>query len=214
MALNPTGGGDTHSWNYSKPENPGFSLELTGTVKAVQEIQAMNFGPDGRPTTPKFWENSNQPMMNIRIVLCGKQGGFRTLTFTPASKAAKEGKKKSIHLDLFAIAGGVNMMDLIGKTIKITTVAPPNGFNFGIGNPRPWVVEEVPGEGPYQLSEPLDPIYEVPQLLANQAVSGGVMAPAAGMSQASGMPVSADSNAPAPQATPAPGVGADEDIPF
>jgi hypothetical protein len=175
MGLNPNTTTDTHSWNYSKPTEDGYSLSLTGTVKAIQEVQAMNFGPDQRPTTPKFWENSAQPMMNIRLVLCGPSGGFRTWIITPASKAAKEGKKKSVHLDLFALAGARNMMDLVEKTIKITTIAPPAGFSFGIGNPRPWTVELVTDQGPFQLREPLDPIFTIPVLLANQAVSGGVM---------------------------------------
>jgi hypothetical protein len=175
MSLNPNQFGDSHNWNYSKPEDDGFSLSITGTVVAIQETQAMNFGADQRPTTPAFWENSNQPKMNIRLVLCGPSGGYRTLIVTPASKAAKEGKKKSIHLDLFALTGNTDMRQLIGKTLTITTVAPPANFKFGIGNPRPWDVKERTDVGPYTLKEPLDPQYLVPVLLANQAVSGGTV---------------------------------------
>jgi hypothetical protein len=177
MSLNPNESMDTHNWNYSKPAEDGYSLSITGTVVAIQETQAMNFGADGRPTTAAFWENTNQPKMNIRLVLCGPSGGFRTWTITPASKAAKEGKKKSVHLDLFALTGNRNMMDLIGKTIKVSTVAPPANFKFGIGNPRPWDVEEVTDKGPFTLNEPLPPIFMLPVVLANQAVSGGMMAP-------------------------------------
>lgn len=191
MALNPNQSTDTHNWNYAKPENDGFSTTLIGTVVAIQEVQAMNFGADGRPTTPKFWENSAQPVMNIRMVLCGPSGGFRTWTFAPASKAAREGKKRSVHLDLFALAGGHNMLDLIGKTIKVTTVAAPSGFNYGLGNPRPWTVELVTDQGPFQLTDPLDPIFLMPTVLANQAVSGGVVQ---SMGTAQQYPVSADSN--------------------
>jgi hypothetical protein len=175
MSLNPNQSADTHNWNYSKPADDGYSTQITGTVVAIQEVQAMNFGADQRPTTPKFWENSAQPVMNIRMVLCGPSGGFRTWTFTPASKAAKEGKKKSVHLDLFALAGGRNMMDLVGKTIHVETDQPPQGFSYGIGNPRPWRVSLVTDQGPFQLKEPLDPIFTLPVVLANMAVSGGVM---------------------------------------
>jgi hypothetical protein len=177
MGLNPNESMDTHNWNYAKPENDGFCLSLTGTVVAIQEVQAMNFGNDGRPTTPAFWENSNQPKMNIRLVLCGPSGGFRTWTIQPASKAAKEGKKKSVHLDLFALTGNTDMRNLVGKTIKVTTVAPPKGFGYGLGSPRPWAVEEVTDKGPFTLNEPLPPIFMLPVVLANQAVSGGMMAP-------------------------------------
>jgi len=174
MALDPVGTGISHNWNYSRPNDPGFSLSLTGTVVAIQEVQAMNFSSDGRPTTPQFWENTNQPKMNIRMVLCGPSGGYRTWTFQPASRAAKEGKKKSVHIDLYNLTNGKGLMSLIGQTIKITTQAPPEGFGYGKNNPRPWHVELVPGVK-YELKEPLDPIYLMPKVLADGAVSGGSM---------------------------------------
>lgn len=173
MALNPST--ESYNWNYSRPNDPGYSTELTGTVVALQEVQAMNFGAGGKPTTPKFWDNGN-PMMMIRIVLCGEKGGLRSLTFQPAGKAAREGKKKSLHMDLFKLTGETDMKNLIGKTIKLTT----KDGNYGIGNPRPWTAELVEGVGPYTPAEPLPEQFLVPVLLANTAVSGGqVVAPAA-----------------------------------
>lgn len=166
MVLNPTSN-ESFNWNYSRPNDPGYSTELIGTVVAIQEVQAMNFGAGGKPTTPKFWDNGN-PMMMIRIVLCGPNGGIRSLTFQPASKAAREGKKKSLHLDLFKLAGGKDMKDIINKTIKIST----EEGHYGLGNPRPWAVELV-NDGPWSPSEPLPDQFLVPVLLANQAVSGG-----------------------------------------
>jgi hypothetical protein len=214
MALNPTPSGDSHNWNYSRPDDPGFSLKLVGTVAAIQEVQAMNFGNDGRPSTPKFWENSNQPVMNIRMVLIGPSGGYRTWTFQPASKAAKEGKKPSVHIDLFKLAGEKNLLDLVGKTISVETQAPPQGFSYGIGNPRPWKVALVTDQGPFQLAEALDPIYLMPQVLANGAVSGGTMqvpvaAPAGGdPNYVPPMAAPQPAEAPAPAATPT------DDLPF
>ena len=178
----------------------------------------MNFGQHG-PTTPKFWPNGN-PVWNIRITLCGPSGGYRTFTFAEAGKAQREGKKPSVHIDLFKIAGGEDMMNLIGKTIHIRTKQPPEGFSYGIGNPRPWEVELVE-EGPYALSSPLDPIFTVPQVLANSAASGGQVNN--GQQSANNMQ-SAPQVAPAmaPDAAPAPAVNGtyddggvyDEDIPF
>ena len=124
---------------------------------------------------PKFWPNSNQPMMNIRIIFAGEKGGIRTWTFQPASKAAKEGKKPSVHIDLFNLAGGKDMMDLVGKTIKVETVAPPAGFSYGLGKPRPWTVSEVPGVGPFQPAEDIPAQYKMKVVLADSAVSGGVV---------------------------------------
>ena len=177
MALNPTASTENHNWNYSNPDGEGYSTSLTGTVVAVQEVQAMNFGANGKPSTPKFWDDGN-PVMNIRLVLAGPSGGIRTWTITPASKAAKEGKKKSVHIDLFNLTSSNpaerDMMKLIGKTIEISTVAPPAGYGYGKGNPRPWEVKEVEA-GPFEPKEPLPPIYLMPKVLSNQAVSGGVV---------------------------------------
>jgi len=178
MSLNPTGGGASINWNYSKPGEAGYTTELTGTVVAIQQVQAMNFGNNGMPTTPKFWDDGN-PMWNIRFVLCGPSGGLRSWTFQPAGKAAKAGERKSVHVDLFALTGNTDLMNLIGKTIKIATEQPPQGFNYGRGNPRPWTVELVEDQGPFEPTEPLDPMFQVPQLLANQSTSGGVMQPQA-----------------------------------
>lgn len=222
MGLDPTNSGDSHNWNYSKPDKDGFSLSLTGTVKAIQEVQAMKFGANGMPTVPDFWDDGN-PKMNIRMVLCGEKGGFRTWTFTPAGKDAKAGKKYSVHIALFNLAGGKSMMDLIDKTIRITTEAPPKGFAYGAGSPRPWVVELVEGVGPYQLAEPLEPIYLMPRVLANTAVSGGVMQPQTQAPVAAPQPVMHQQDgaamspappvAPAPQVAPAPAIPED-DLPF
>lgn len=173
MVLNPkTGGGESHNWNYSNPQNPGYSLSLTGTVVGIQEVQATKFGENGQPTSAgKTWPDGN-PIMNIRLIICGPNGGYRTWTFQPAGKAARNGEKPSVHLDLFALTGNTDMKNLIGKTIKISTQAPPEGFSYGRGNPRPWNVQLVE-EGPYQLSTQLDPIYLLPQVFSNQGVSGG-----------------------------------------
>lgn len=191
MALNPTSN-DSFNWNYSRPNDPGYSTEIIGTVLALQETQAMNFGAGGKPTTPKFWDNGN-PMMMIRVLLCGASGGFRSLTFQPASKAAKAGTKRSLHLDMFKLAGGVNLSDIIGKTIKISTVEG----HYGLGNPRPWEVAMVTDQGPFTPTDPIPEMFTVPKLLADQAVSGGQIV-----------------SAPAAQAAPAPTVVTGEDVPF
>lgn len=162
---------ESYNWNYSKPNEPGYSLELVGTVVAIQQVQAMEFGAGGVPTQPATWPDGN-PKWNIRMALCGPNGGIRTWTFQPASKAAKEGKRKSVHLDLFALTGNTDMMNLIGQTLKIETDAPPQGFSYGIGNPRPWRVALVPGTV-YTLAAPLPEEFTVPQVHANSAVSGG-----------------------------------------
>lgn len=219
MALNPTSAGESNNWNYSKPldeqgnPNPSYSDSLRGTVIAIQEIQATQFGSGGKPSGPAFWPDGN-PKMDIRLTICGPNGGFRTWIIQPAGKAAKEGRKKSVHIDLFNLAGGVDLMNLIGKTIDVSTVQPPAPFSYGLGNPRPWKVALAPeGVGPFSLDpvkypNGLDPMFTTSPLYANAAVSGGQVA------QAPQNPATPAAPAmPTPPSVPAPATY-DEDIPF
>lgn len=173
MSLNP-GGASNYSWNYSKPDKPGYSTQLVGTVLAIQEVQKMKFTIGGQPGGPDFWPDGN-PKMNIRIALATEQGELKTFTFQPAGRQARMGQKKSVHMDLFHLTGDTDMMNLIGKTLCIST----QEGHYGQGNPRPWFVQLVDA-GPFQLSQPLPPEFKLPQVLANSAVSGGqVQAPQA-----------------------------------
>lgn len=171
MSLNP-GGMTNYGWNYSKPDKPGYSTQLIGTVLAIQEVQKMGYTTTGQPGAPQFWPDGN-PMMNIRLALATEQGELKTFVFQPAGKQARMGKKKSVHMDLFHLTGDTDMMNLIGKTICIST----QEGRYGQGNPRPWFVQLVEA-GPFQLATQLPPEFKLPQVLANNAVSGGqVQAP-------------------------------------
>lgn len=169
MSLNP--GGTNYGWNYSKPDKPGYSTQLIGTVLAIQEVQKMGYTMTGQPGQPQFWPDGN-PMMNIRIVLCTQDGELKTFTFQPAGKAARMGQKKSVHMDLFALTGNTDMTNLLGKTICIQT----QEGNYGQGNPRPWFVSLVDA-GPYKPNGPLPSEFKAPQVLANNAASGGQVTP-------------------------------------
>lgn len=170
MALNP-GGTTNYGWNYSKPDKPGYSTTLVGTVVAIQEVQKMSFTTNGQPGAPEYWPDGN-PKMNIRLALATETGELKTFTFQPASKAARMGQKKSVHMDLWHLTGNTDMMNLIGKTIMIQT---QEGF-YGQGHPRPWFVQLV-DVGPFELSSPLPPEFKAPQVLANSAASGGQVTP-------------------------------------
>lgn len=166
MSLNPGGAGN-YSWNYSKPDRDGYSTQLVGTVVAIQEVQKMGYTTTGQPGAPEFWPDGN-PKMNIRLALVTEQGELKTFTFQPAGKQARMGQKKSVHMDLFHLTGDTDMMNLVGKTLCIST----QEGHYGPGNPRPWFVQLVDA-GPFQLSQPLPPEFKLPQVLANSAVSGG-----------------------------------------
>lgn len=172
-SLNP-GGRGVPSWNFSDPSKPNYSTELIGTVVAMQQVQAMEFR-GGKPYAPKVWPDGN-PVWNIRITLAGPKGGLISWMFPPASGKALRGERKSVHMDLFALTGNTDMRNLIDKTIRITT----QEGNYGLGNPRPWTVEELDNEtltppGPWKPLQEVPADYVNPKQLANAMASGGQM---------------------------------------
>lgn len=142
--LNPVYTPKHKNWNYSKPDKEGYTEILIGTVVAIQQIQATEYG-SGRP---KFWPEGN-PMFNIRLAVVTPDGELVTFTFQPASKAAKEGKKRSVHIDLWHLTGDTDLINLVGKTVMIQT----EPGNYGANNPRLFDVSLVTDAGPYQLPD-------------------------------------------------------------
>lgn len=173
MSINPTMNseeGASYHWNYSKPDKEGFSNELVGTVLNIQEVQAREYSMNGMGA-PKFWPDGN-PVMNIRMVFAVADGSVKTWTFQPAGRLAKQGKKKSVHLDLYALTGNTTMMNLVGRTLRIVTQQPPQGFSYGVNSPRPWHVELVP-DVVYQPNVEVPAELMVEKVLCNDAASGG-----------------------------------------
>lgn len=168
MSINP-GAARSYSWNYSNPNKDGYSTMLVGTVKNIQEVQGREYNPGGtQPGQPQFWPDG-KPKMNIRLILVDDNSEIKTFTFTPAGRMAREGKKPSIHMDLWRLSGG-NMNNLIGKTIFIKT----QEGRYGQGNPRPWEVGFADeGYGPFETTEPMVEEFTVPVLLCDDAVHGG-----------------------------------------
>lgn len=195
MSLNPTGTTNAN-WNYSNPNKPNYSQTLIGTVVALQEIQKRKFLGPGQYGAPEFWPEG-RPKMNQRMTLATPDGSLVSFIYQPASNPQKK-EDKGIHLALFHLTGDTDMNNLIGKTIQIDTWDMVNNagtpIKYGAGNPRPFTVYEMINgnlvtfgdagdpnavntealaSGPYSLSYPLPAEYSVPELLANDAASGG-----------------------------------------
>lgn len=170
MSLNPNGYSANYNWNYSKPDKPGYSEELVGTVVSLQEIQAREW-KEGGIGVPKYWTNGD-PVMNIRMGLATADGQFKTITFQKAGRKQMAGEKPSLHVSLFKLTNG-DMMELLGKTIHLTTWAfnPATNQAWGRGNPRLFAVEEVENPTPYQTNVPAE--YKIPELFADDGAHGG-----------------------------------------
>lgn len=120
-------------WNYSKPDKAGFSVMLAGVLKLIQIVQAREFGTK----EPKFWPDG-KPVQELRFTITDANGIDWNFQFKPGSK-----KHPSAMMEALKKVDEGNIKNLLGKTIKITTVAPPAGFNYGAGNPRPFTVDII-----------------------------------------------------------------------
>lgn len=169
MSLNP--GGMSYGWNHTNRENPEFSLELVGTVVAIQEKQHMNWNNTGGSRTPAFWDNGD-PKMDIRIAFATPEGQLKTFQFGKASRKQSQNPRNT-HVMLANLGNG-RMENLIGKTIHIMTwdVNPETGQAWGLGNPRLYTAGIVP-DVTYELAEPLPDEFKVPKLYADNGASGG-----------------------------------------
>ena len=174
MSLNP-GGMSSYGWNHTNKENPEFSLELIGTVVAIQEKQHMDWNNAGGPRTPAFWSDGN-PKMDIRMAFATPEGQLKTFQFGKASRKQAQNPRNT-HVMLATLGGG-RMENLIGKTLHIMTweVNPETGQSWGLGNPRLYTAGIVP-DVTYELAEPLPDEFKVPQLYADTGASGGQAAP-------------------------------------
>lgn len=167
MSINPFNTGSyAKAWNYTNESKEGYSTNIIGTVLAIQEVQKTVFGSN--PPQGEFWPDGN-PKMNIRLVLCTDEGEAKTFTFSPAGREARAGRKRSVHIDLFALTGNTDMKNLIGKTIGITT----RPGTYGSGNPRPFEVQLIENMGPFEPTTPLSETYQVERVLADNAAHGG-----------------------------------------
>lgn len=168
MSLNPIRQNYNH--NFTNPNKQNYNPLLVGTVVAIQEVQKMSYSTNpNAPRYPEFWPNGD-PIFNIRLALVNQDGQIETFTFQPAGKAAREGKKRSVHIDLFHLTEDTDMMNLIGKTIFIQT----KEGQYGQGNPRPWYVGLVEDQGPFEyVGGEIPAEFKAPQVLANAGASGG-----------------------------------------
>ena len=171
MALNP-GGNTSYNWNHTNESRDGFSLEMTGTVVSIQEVQARDWDQQTRrPAGPKTWPNGD-PVWNIRMGFAQPDGSLKTFTFAEAGKKQRAGEKPSVHMTMYNLFG--SMEDLMGKTLHIKTWSsnPTTGQAWGFGNPRLYEVEVV-DDVVYELKVPLPNDLVIPRLYADDGAHGG-----------------------------------------
>lgn len=172
MSLNPGGAGN-YTWHYSNPDQPDFSLELVGTVVAMQERQAREWdNASKRPGRAKFF-SSGKPVMNIRMTFALENGSIKTFEFAKAGSKQQSGEKPSVHMDFYKLSN-FNFDNLYGRTFKIVTwpANPVTGERWGLNNPRLFEITEVPGVS-YEPKVLVPDELKIPELFADDGASGG-----------------------------------------
>lgn len=114
----------SNAWNYSDPDKPGYSTDLTGIIVGMDNPQARDF-QTGKPV---FWDDGN-PRRNLRVFIATADGE-KSVTFAP----------KSALYDAFAwaIVGAEldGFADIVAYSVHLST--EEGAYNRK--HPRPWEV--------------------------------------------------------------------------
>lgn len=140
MAYDPLSleeGSTKNYWNYSKPEEDGYSLQLSGTVVGIE----INVRRAYQTNEPMFFKNGN-PMLSLELLILDANGAEWAWSYP---KKPKSYAYQAVINALKGI-GAKSQRDLLGKMVTVQTQCPPPGFAYGATSPRPWSFQII-GEG-------------------------------------------------------------------
>ena len=124
-------------WNYSDPNKDDYSLELIGTVVELSDPMATKF----QSSEIDRWKDGN-PKRNICITILTQDGQEKDWIFSPGSSRNPSQAMQACRNALMSAGINANSLEeLGGMVIGIQTQAAPQGFKYGQGAPRPWVVQ-------------------------------------------------------------------------
>ena len=141
------GGSSSNTWNYSDDTKDNYRLMIQGDVVEVAEVQSINFATK----KPETWQDGN-PKLNVCLTIMEADGTETNWIFGPGGKGDKASNPMKACRYALQQAGlpGMSMAELGGLNITASTQAPPQGFKYGQGNPRPFGVQ-VNGKGNSQF---------------------------------------------------------------
>ena len=80
-------------WNYSKPDQAGYSPDLEGDVVKLFTPQAINFATK----QPEFWPNG-EPKLNVGMIIQDVNGNQFSWTFKPSKNGkAAQAVDEALH---------------------------------------------------------------------------------------------------------------------
>lgn len=139
--------GNGNGWNYSRPEEDGYTPSITGDVVKLRTSPATKFNSQEIDR----WDDGT-PKMNFVIVIRTADMGDVDWTFSPGG-VKKPSRAMAACREALNQKGiqSVSLEDLAGMNITVQTKEPPQGFTYGAGSPRPWKVTiNGPGNSMYE----------------------------------------------------------------
>lgn len=125
------GGGNASEgtfWNFSNPDNEGFSPMLMGTVVKISFAQERQWNPETRKFEGgRFWDDGN-PRLMYRLHIRDANDNEWLHEIKPKSKAMME--------DWLPVCPGNNLMGLLGMEIQVEAAQPV--VNPQTGQPIPF----------------------------------------------------------------------------
>lgn len=114
----------SNAWNYSDPDKPGYSTDLTGIIVGMDNPQARDF-QTGKPV---FWDDG-KPRRNLRVFIATVDGE-KSITFALRSAlyTAFVQAIEGAELDGFA--------DIVAYSVHLST----EEGSYNRKHPRPWGV--------------------------------------------------------------------------
>lgn len=127
-------------WNYSHPDQEGFSTQLSGQIVELDRIWQRDFSSK----QPKVFPDGN-PIMQYKLTVLTANGEEKAWYMSGSKASGSYQAVLSALRILFktttwhAPAGNM-AAQCVGRMVTISTKQPPEGFGYGPQNPRPWNV--------------------------------------------------------------------------
>lgn len=142
------GGGER--WNYHSPDQPDYMPSITGTVVEIEEVQEIDY----YSKKPKFYEGSNNPRLNLKLIIQGASG--KELPWVVSGNRNSESNKALVDAIKAYDPSLRRLIDVGGLKIQVSTQG--SSKEYGTNNHRPWAVQILgPGDAPYRGFVEFDP---------------------------------------------------------
>lgn len=140
--LNINGSGN--GWNYSRPNEDGYSTCLSGQLVKIDTPIAHEFSQNGQGA-PRFWDTARtQPVRNVKFFIADANNNVFEWVFAKIAKRPNSAWNKVIEAMAAVAPNCTNIGEMLGRQITVTTQEPPQGYGYSAQNPRPWAVQFGP----------------------------------------------------------------------